>query len=359
MFVLRPARKRCKSYSINDIYGDYDWAYNIRGLDGGRLISNNSTLDAYRLAFQYGMSDAVIIGSNIVCTEGVDTDSRRGYLWQPYEVCKWRQLYNAEPDLSAKLCEQRQLWQSLNYLSRRMYPAQIVFTWSGERREDANDFLAGRVFHDFLPNGERVEAFIMTSQLGAQNIRARAAAFGLQDRIENMLIIVPPPQHAIKYNHGSKPSNELDLSVVPRLLYEQYDIRIANHDGGQAVLLAFAKAGALSQLNLTLCMQKSVTDVLQDCDIFDAETIAASHFLDPTLFEPKIQYFFNNATSDTATVPNDDLAAVNNADALPTIGNFRHSLPKNMEIASVLEEPTGEVAVVTLKTNFKFNFSVD
>ena len=364
MFVLRPAKNRCTSKTMDCLYGDYDWAFNIKGLDGGRLISNNNTLDAYRLAFQYGLSDAVMIGSNIVSTEGVDTSQGRGYLWQPYEVCKWPHLLSIDADLNAKLGKQRTVWQELGYLSKRKYPAQIVFTWSGERKEYANDFLAGRVFHDILPDGERVESYIMTSQLGAHNIRARAAEFGLQDRIEDMLIIIPPPANIASIGDDmSSPSGELDLSVVPKLLFEQYDMNIANHDGGQGVLLAFARAGVLSQLNLTLCKQKSVVDVLHDCDIYDEETIAASHFKDPLLFEPKVQYFFRNVTPTKATslapYDLDRYAKDIITNVVPTTGDFVHSLPRNLQIASVIEDAVGEVEIVTLKTNFKFDFCVE
>jgi hypothetical protein len=56
MFVLRPATKPlvvCGGSSspdqiLNGVYGDHDWVYNVKGIDGGRLISNNSVVDAYR-----------------------------------------------------------------------------------------------------------------------------------------------------------------------------------------------------------------------------------------------------------------------------------------------------------------------
>lgn len=363
MFVLRPAKNKCTSTHYDQLFGDYDWTYNIKGLDGGRLISNNNSVDAYRLAFQYGLSDAVIIGSNLVSTEGVDTNQFRGYLWQPYEVCSWNHLFSIDPDLGSKLKTQRVQWQQQNYLSKREYPAQIVFTWSGERKADSNDFLAGRVFHDVLPNGERVEAYIMTSELGARNIVQRAAEFGLADRIDDMLIILPPASDlndSVVKTEG--PSAEMNLSLVPKLLFEKYDIRIANHDGGQGVLLAFARAGILSQLNLTLCKQKSVLDVLSDCEVYDQKSIEATDYQNAELFEHHIQYFFSNFVPSKA----DDFVPynVNNfvkdivTNIKPTVGDFPHSLPRNLEVVSVLEDTKGEVAIVTLKTNYKFDFCI-
>ena len=53
MFVLRPGQramtKQTSSISVDELYGNYDWVYNVAGQDGGRLISNNSAVDAFRL----------------------------------------------------------------------------------------------------------------------------------------------------------------------------------------------------------------------------------------------------------------------------------------------------------------------
>lgn len=65
-----------------ELYSVKDWVYSYRGTEGGWLISNRNSYDAFRLAFQYGISDAVIVGTKTVCTEGIDTPKRRGYLWQ-------------------------------------------------------------------------------------------------------------------------------------------------------------------------------------------------------------------------------------------------------------------------------------
>ena len=58
MFVLRPSRTVFPR-NIPEVmlygkslarlmYEDHDWVYNVDGLDGGRLISNCSAVDAYR-----------------------------------------------------------------------------------------------------------------------------------------------------------------------------------------------------------------------------------------------------------------------------------------------------------------------
>lgn len=86
MFVLRPAHIAWNSpilstgdrYVNRKLYSVEDWAYNYRGLDGGWLIADRSPFDAFRVALQYGMSDAVIVGTNTVSTEGVNTVSGKG-----------------------------------------------------------------------------------------------------------------------------------------------------------------------------------------------------------------------------------------------------------------------------------------
>ena len=84
-----------------------------------------------------------------------NTISKRGYLWQPYEVCSWPQLSNIDPDLTQKISDQRKLLQSHGYISSRKYPAQIFVSYSGKSypsREFLNrqtyDFLQGKIsFH--------------------------------------------------------------------------------------------------------------------------------------------------------------------------------------------------------------------
>lgn len=82
----------------------------------------------------------------------------------------------------------------------------------------------------------------------------RRFIFCCQDRIEDMLIISSPP---------GKPE-ELDLTPVPSLLFEKYDIRIANHDGGQFLLRNFCQQGVLSQMNITLCRKVRTSN---DCGV--------------------------------------------------------------------------------------------
>ena len=85
MFALRPANHSWDSPILaadnrmdSRLYCVEDWAYNYLGLDGGWLIADRSPLDAFRVALQYGLSDAVIVGTNTVSREGVDTASTKG-----------------------------------------------------------------------------------------------------------------------------------------------------------------------------------------------------------------------------------------------------------------------------------------
>ena len=76
MFVLRPAAEAWDA-SLGEavpeaLRSGQQWCFNVKGFDGGWLIAAGNPLDAYRLSLQYGLSDAVIVGSNTVVTEGVD-----------------------------------------------------------------------------------------------------------------------------------------------------------------------------------------------------------------------------------------------------------------------------------------------
>ena len=89
MFVLRPAYKAWISPLIlerfrqpeicdNHLHRIEDWAYNYRGIDGGNFISDGNPFDTFRVALQYGISDAVIVGTYTISKEGICTPDREG-----------------------------------------------------------------------------------------------------------------------------------------------------------------------------------------------------------------------------------------------------------------------------------------
>ena len=127
MFVLRPAHSQwlspiieakaksgdqvIPSLSNDNIYEvAHEWSFNCRGFEGGWLIANKNSVDAYRLALQYALSDAVLIGTNTISMEGVRTAESPGYIWQPYVLCEWDQLKSADPNLEEKFLAQRAVW---------------------------------------------------------------------------------------------------------------------------------------------------------------------------------------------------------------------------------------------------------
>ena len=116
MFVLRPARRPWTAAILDagqprSMFAAEDWSFNVRGVDGGWLIAGGNPLDAYRLALQYGLSDAVIVGSNTVAKEGVDHGAEPGYLWQPYGPATWPHLAALDPGLTDKIARVRSAWQ--------------------------------------------------------------------------------------------------------------------------------------------------------------------------------------------------------------------------------------------------------
>ncbi len=253
MFVLRPARVawRPDPESIDFATGA-DWCFNVRGVDGGWLIAGGNPFDAYRLALQYGLSDAVIVGSNTVAKEGVDHGDQPGYLWQPYGPASWPHLAAVDAHLADKIANVRQAWQQQGVLSCRKWPAQIVVSQSGEHRPPANDLFQARVFSAVHPDGTPVETYILTSEAGAARLRRRAGSYDLGRPIDEILIPLSPPDQP----------EVLDIANVPGVLRVRLDLRLANHDGGQTVLSKFSEAGVMSQINLTLMRNASVFDVL-------------------------------------------------------------------------------------------------
>ena len=253
MFVLRPARVAWRPVENSIEFGAAaDWCFNVRGVDGGWLIAGGNPLDAYRLALQYGLADAVIVGSNTVAKEGVDHGDQPGYLWQPYGPAAWPHLAAIDPALADKIAKVRREWQQQGVLSTRRWPAQIVVSQSGEHRPPANDLFQARVFSATHPDGTPVETYVLTSEAGAERLRERAGRYDLGRPVEEILISVSPPGQP----------EVLDIANVPRELRRRLDIRLANHDGGQTVLSKFSEAGVVSQMNLTLMRNASVYDVL-------------------------------------------------------------------------------------------------
>jgi hypothetical protein len=275
MFVLRPAVTPWDTSSSPptawaDVADDSGgWAFNYTGLDGGWLIGNGSVLDAYRLALQYGCADAVLVSSFTVATEGVDRGpDKPGYVWQPYVVAAWPHLHAACPHARDAIARQREAWQRQGYLSaHRRYPAQIIFTESGEHHEGSADFLEARILAADTrhPTGEPLECYILTGAAGARRVRQRIqdrdAYAHLRDRIDTMLVVLPPAVGAEEAEAGA---SSVDIGAIPRLLYERLGMRLVNHDGGRQVLRAFARAGALAQVNLTLCRRLSLRQVVDN-----------------------------------------------------------------------------------------------
>lgn len=277
MFVLRPAKEAWTTPVTKDSLKDVkNWTYNIAGLDGGWLIANGNLMDAYRLALQYAISDAVLVGSTTVSKEGTPHNGEKGYIWHPYGPASWPHLAAADPKILQKVMDQRKSFQEKGYLSTRKYPAQIIVTQSGKPSEP--DILEASIFHETTPEGEPIEAYILTSHAGAEKIRERASKFGLESRMNDILIPLSSQENPAI----------MDLSGLPKLLYDKYDIKMANHDGGALVLSEFAKAGILDQMNLTLTRQQSVYDVLNGTNKVEKEK-KDEILLD---FDQRLSYFF-------------------------------------------------------------------
>ncbi len=337
MFVLRPGvGKALEGEVVSErgveeaaIYDEYcDWAYNLDGIDGGWLIANLNSVDAYRLGLQYALSDAVMVGSNTVCAEGVSSDVRTGYVWQPYQPFSWPSVASIDAHVLEKALEQRKLWQDLGYLSpRRRYPAQIIITNTGRRHDNSPDFLEGHVFTAKHPTGEPLEVYILTTEIGAARVRERAADFGLADRITDMLIVLP--------SLPNQPER-MDLTSLPSLLFQRYEMKIVNHDGGQKVLLDFARQKVLTQMNLTLGRKINVRDVLQQLPagiVSDETRLTCLKEVDS-----RVRHFFASAGS---------------------AGKVVRGVPRELSVACVIEDEAKDVAVITFNSKKGIDFHQD
>jgi len=266
MLVLRPAEVAWTDPVLGaddfpgSMYEARRWCFNVRGTHGGALIAAGNPLDAYRLALQYGVVDAVIVGSGTVAEEGVTRGSKSSYLWQPYGPPRWPQLSGSDPDLLAKILRLRAQWQRLGVLSPRPYPAQLVVSQSGRRNNAAADIMDAGIFSQRHPDGSAIEVRLLSSEAGAERLRERARKRAMKLRIgDEILASSPPGQPEV-----------LDVASLPRLLRKRLDVRIADHDGGATVLSKFVAAGAMAQLNFTLMRGRSVREVLAATDRVDA-----------------------------------------------------------------------------------------
>ena len=103
---------------------------------------------------------------------------------------------------------------------------------------------------------------IVTSETGAGKIRKRAADYNLEHRIDDILITLSP---------GNNPDN-IDLPKLPGILFKDYNIILANHDGGKKVLEAFCQAGIIDQFNFTFARKPSLYDAVKSSTDIDDKT---------------------------------------------------------------------------------------
>ena len=313
MFVLRPANNTwsepiVRADSSLSIYDVEHWIYNIDGLSGGGVIANGNVMDGYRLAMQYAITDAVIIGSSTIINDGIPgEDGSPGYMWLPQYCAEWPHLKAADPEMMNRFAEQRKLMQELGYTSQRKYPAQITVTRSGNKTEP--DLLSASIFHEKLPDESPVEAYIVTSKTGAGKIKKRASDFNLQNRIDDILIVLSPDNNP----------DDIDLSKLPGILFKDYNIILANHDGGKKVLEAFCQAGIIDQFNFTFARRPSLYNTVKNNP--DIDTLVKEALLHD--FQARIIDFFDTEDG---------------------------SIPRNFPVAEIIVDEPDEAAVVILDT---------
>lgn len=356
MFVLRPADEPAFTGPLIGDDGqpsgsvlepNLNWIYNVDGFTGGWLIANFNGIDAYRLGMQYGVSDAVICSSNIVCTDGIDTETGPGYTWQPYNPLSWPSVTSIDPDMVEKVAETRELWQGMGYLSSRKYPAQIIYTWSGLKYDNSPDFLEGAVFSRKHPDGSDIEVYIITTELGASRIRERSSKYNLSDRIDKILIVVPPRPG--KESPEGEMQSDMDITLIPKILYQNYNMKIVNHDGGQKILAQFCRHGVITQMNLTLGRQITVRQALQGMSHIpqDKKDIAFQNYFDRYAIYRFFSYY-DAGNGDTGTEQDETREGTR---------QLLHGIPPSLPIVSIIEDPRDEICIYVFDTRGGFDFS--
>lgn len=256
MFVTRPLAQAWQQPILTadgapDLRPLRQLVANVRGAEGGWLISGGNAFDAERLALHYGLVDAVLIGSGTLFAEGYSPrvgNAVSGYLWQDYTPLAWPQLADRAAVVAAGIRSTRRSWQRLGVLSSRDRPAQIVVTESGRRAVDGRHVGDAAIFTARHPDGSPIEAYVLTSETGAQRLLATDER-RWRNHDDRLLVVSPPGE-----------PDRIDLRAVPTLLRRRLDIRIANHDGGRTVLNAFVHAGAVPQLHLTIMRNRSLAE---------------------------------------------------------------------------------------------------
>ena len=255
MTVLRPRERRWTGDIDAELHEVPEWIYAVEGVEGakgGGFVANHNAVDGYRLALQYGISDAVLVGGGTVAAEGM---GESGYLWQPYWPVRRKEVASALAergvDWDKVIAEQRRLLCDQQYLSRRKFPAQVVITaGGGTARRGSADIFDARIFRERTPDGRPIETIIVTSSAAEESVKQRS-------RRSDMF----PPVGVIAASPSGRPE-EIDVAGAMRLLRKEHDIRVANHDGGPSTLSLFAAGGSLNQLNLTLGRKLSVEDLV-------------------------------------------------------------------------------------------------
>lgn len=134
----------------------------------------------------------------------------------------------------------------------------------------------------------------------------------------------PLPAECQELNHTKELSSQMDISLIPSLLYSKLDLRIVNHDGGADVLRKFCSAGALCQMNLTLCRQKSLQECIQESNMISQQIKADAI----SSFDDRCKFFFPKVLSGEGET-------------------FTCGIPAGLRPVAVLRDACDEIAVVT------------
>jgi hypothetical protein len=158
---------------------------------------------------------------------------------------------------------------------------------------------SARAFIDRHPTGEEIEVYIISSTNGCYEIRQRAQHLPyLKHRIDTILIDLSP---------GNDP-DDIDLTQLPALLYNKYNMKLVNNDGGHQLMKKCYEANIMSQFNITLCRNISLKEVVsnylnnnQNVILSSYDTMTASDIYSNNRFNESVDIFFQTQSQSSVS----------------------------------------------------------
>ncbi|ETO04604.1 hypothetical protein RFI_32790 [Reticulomyxa filosa] len=245
--------KKANFQTMDQLIKSSEWCYYFEGAPSSCSIANKNPVDSIHLATHYALCDAVMLGSNSLMIESTPKHGWKGHYHYFQYLCEhWKHVLPFDNGIINVLSQQREYTQN----------------------QTGNPQLFSCNY--FVNNEMGQEVFVVTSVRGAHNLSQAQP-----QNVKPFQIITLPPLTTQKEKlidkqqiqstseHNNKNNNwkgddtdqfipedmTMDLSVLPKLLIDKFDIRLVDLDGGWKVLRECAKQRIINQMTINLCKQ--------------------------------------------------------------------------------------------------------